>query len=174
MQTAPGVFIELILMCFEVGDQRGTMLGTFIRLTEAIQLQTNVVEAQLLPESGTHENLFGIDIRTGKTESFNPHLMKLTIPTFLGTFVTEHLTHVIQTLRAFGGDIVLNHGTHTTRRAFRTQSQRFAIEAVDKGIHLLFYNISHLTNCPFEQRGRLDNRHADRAIRSEEHTSELQ
>ena len=90
--------------------------------------------------------------------------MKLTVTSFLRTLVAEHLTNVVEALGLAGGQIVLNNGAYTTSRTFRTQGQRFAVEAVDEGIHFLFDDVGDFTDGALEKWRRLDDGHANRAI----------
>ena len=125
-------------MRFKVSDQCSTVCRTLIKLTQAVNFQTDVVQTQILPETRAHQNLLGIDIRPGKAECLDAYLMKLTIPTLLGTLVTEHLPRVVQTLGALGGHVVLNDRTHATGRTFRTQRERFAVEQRQRRANVLF------------------------------------
>jgi len=61
-------------------------------------------------------------------------------------FVAEHRAGVPEALRAGVEQAVLQHGTHAGGGAFRSQRQRFAVERVDKGIHLLLDNVGHLAD----------------------------
>ena len=52
----------------EVFDQFGTMAGALCRLTEGIDLQVDAAEAEIIPQAGTHQDLFAIDVRAGKAQ----------------------------------------------------------------------------------------------------------
>lgn len=87
--------------------------------------------------------------------------MELTITALLWTLVAEHRTDVPEFLHlATAGDAVLEHGTHTGCRAFRTQGQGVAVTVIE-GVHLFFDDVGHFTNGALEQLGELNDRHAD-------------
>ena len=148
-------------MLLEIGNQRSAVFRPLGRLTEAVQLQFDAFQAQVIPQTGAHQDQFRVDIRSAHAEGFHPDLMELPVAPLLRPLVAEHLAHVIQPLRLPGRQVVLDHRPHATGRAFRAQSQGFAIQAIDEGVHFLLDNIGHFPDRPLEQWRRLDDGHAD-------------
>jgi hypothetical protein len=97
------------------------MLGTLIELPKRIQLQLDILQPEVIPKPGAHQDEFGINIGTGETERLDTNLVELAITTFLRPLVAEHLPHVVEALRMLRSQLVLNQGAHATGRAFRTQ-----------------------------------------------------
>jgi hypothetical protein len=127
-------------------------------------LQRYAVEAEVAPQTRAHQDLFGINVGAGKAERFDADLMKLTITPFLRSLVPEHLAHIVEPLRLLRHEIVLDGGAYAAGGTFGTQCQCFAVERIDKGIHFLLDNVGHFADSALEQRCRLDDRQADRAV----------
>jgi len=140
------------------------MAGPLGRLPQGIELQGDAGQPQVTPQAGTHQDLFGIDIRAGKAQRLDADLMELAITPFLGAFVAKHLTDVVEPLGLVGNQVMLDDSAHATCGTLRTQRQRLAVEAVDKRVHLLLDDIGDLADGPLEQRCRLDDRQAQGAV----------
>jgi len=138
----------------------GAVLRAFCRLSQAIELQTNLLKTEPLPQRMGQQNHLSIDFRTGKAQGFRPNLMKLAIPAALRALVPKHRTHVIQALATVVEQVVFDHGTHHAGRGLRAQRQGFAVEAILERIHFFFDDIGHLAQATHEKRCGLDNRRA--------------
>jgi hypothetical protein len=68
VQTPPAVVVEQFAVLLEIADQLGTMARTLARLAQRVELQGYAVEPEVIPQAGTHQDLFGIDVRAGKAE----------------------------------------------------------------------------------------------------------
>ena len=64
--------------------------------------------------------------------------------------MAKHLPCIPQTLRGVIQQIVLQHGTYTRSRAFRTQRELVAVKAVLKAIHLFFDDVGDFTDGALE------------------------
>ena len=78
--------------------------------------------------------------------------------------MTEHLPHVEQPLATIVSQIMLNRRTNHARRVLGPKRELLPIEAVNKGVHLLFNNVSGLTRAANEKCRGLHDRSADIAI----------
>ncbi len=159
MQAATRIFVQLVCVGFEVGDQGRTVGLAFVRLAQAVDLQAHVLtdgQAQVAPQGGGHQDELGVHIWTGETQHLGTHLMELAIASFLRALVAEHGADVVQALAAFVQKIVLVDGAHRAGGAFGAQGQLVAIEAVFKGVHLLFDDVGDFAQATHEQGGGLD------------------
>ena len=164
VETTFCFFIEQIDVFFEISNQLCTMTSAFVQLPKRIQLQLDAVQSKVIPKTGAHQNLLGVNIGAGIAEGLDADLIELAITPFLRPLMAEHLPHVVQTLWMLRCQLVLNDRTHATGRALRTQSQRLAIQAVDEGIHLFFDDVSHFADGALKKRSRLDNRQTNRPV----------
>ena len=99
-------------------DQGLTVRQPLLRLTQTIQLQTNVgpdLNPQIFPQRSNHQDQFGIDVRTVKPHGFGTHLVELTITPLLRPFVPKHRADVVQPFSTFVQKRVLVDGTEVAR-----------------------------------------------------------
>ena len=164
IEATLAVLVEQLGVFLEIGDQRGAMLGALFRLAETVELQFDAVQPEVGPQTGAHQDHFGIDIGTGIAERLDADLVELAVTPLLRPLVAVHLADVIEALRLAGDQVVLDDGTHAAGRPFRAQGQRLAVEAVDEGIHFLLDDVGDFADGALEQRRRLDDRQADRAV----------
>ncbi|MNP33768.1 hypothetical protein D3C76_1270290 [compost metagenome] len=75
---------------------------------------------QRAPPAGGEHNQLRVDIRALQTKGFDTQLVKLTVATFLRTFVTEHWADIPQALLLIVQETMLDAGAYTSRRTFRT------------------------------------------------------
>ena len=132
----------------------------FVRLPQRIQLQTDVGQAQVVPQALTHQDDFGVDVRARKAKRFRTKLVKLAIAPTLWTLVAKHGAHVIETFRAFVQHIVFHHCTHYASSCLGSQGVVLAIQAVFKGVHLLFDDVGDFAQATDEQSRGLHDRRA--------------
>ncbi len=88
--------------------------------------------------------------------------MKLTVATFLRSFMPEHgpgIPHPVSR-PLLSQQLVFNHGTYAAGRAFRTQAQAVPT-AIREGVHLFFDDIGHFTDGVLKQRSALDQGQTD-------------
>ncbi len=98
MQAAPGLFVELVSVGFEVGNERlavGQPLGW---LAQAVDLELDAGETQLCPEVAGQHDEFGVHIGTGEAQGLGAELVELPVAAPLRPLVTEHRPHVIKAL----------------------------------------------------------------------------
>ena len=164
MQAALGIGIQRLAMPLEISDQLGAVALPLLRAAQRVDFQPDAGERQLVPESRTHDDLLGIDIRPGIAESLDTELVKLAVAPFLRPFVAEHRAGVPQALRTGVQQAVLQHGAHAGGGALRAQRQRLAVERIDERIHFLLDDVRHLADGAGEERRRLDHRHAYRPV----------
>ena len=145
MQTAFGVFIELIAVLLKILNQRSSVLQALGGLPQTVDLKLDVLQTQLRPKRMGHQNQLGIDFRTRKTKGFGPYLVELAVAPSLRALVAKHGTHVVQTFAAVIEHGMLHHRAHHTRRIFWAQRQLLTIKAVFKRVHLFFNNVSHFS-----------------------------
>ena len=143
MQASLFFVAERVHVPRKIFDQLGAMTGARFTVTQGIELQLDITQAQLAPQPRRQNNLLGFHIRAGKSQGLEPELMELTIASTLRLFVAEHRAGIPQALRAVVQQIVFQHRANGRCRAFGPQGQAFAVQAVDKGIHFLFDNIGH-------------------------------
>ncbi len=140
------------------------MLGALFRLAQAVDLQFDAIQAEVVPQAGPHQDHFGIDVRPGKADGLDADLVELAVAALLRPLVAEHLADVVEAARDLVSQAVLDDGAHATGRAFRAQGQLLAVQAVVEGIHFLLDDVGHFADGPLEQRCRLDDGHADRPV----------
>jgi hypothetical protein len=138
--------------------QFGTVPRPLVRLPEGIQVQRDAFEPEIVPQTGAHQYLLGIDVRPAQAEGFDADLVKLPVAPLLRPLVAEHRPEIVQPLCLLRRQVVLDQRTHATGRTFGPQRQRFAVEAVDEGIHFFFDDVGDFANGTFEQWRRLDDR----------------
>ena len=162
VQPALGIGIQLVCMFFKVGDQCGAMLLAFLGLAQAIEFQPHILQPQFLPQRLGQQDEFGIDMGSGKAQGLGAYLVELAVAAFLRLFIAEHWPDIPYPRRSAAQQIMLQHGAHAARRAFRAQSQGLRrIAFVQKSVHFLFDNIRRIADRTLEQRGLLHNRQAD-------------
>ena len=164
VQTTASILVKLVGMLLKIGNQFGAMHRPLGRLSEGVELQSDIVKAKVIPKAGAHDDQFGIDIGTGKAEGLDADLIELTVASFLRPLMTEHLPHVIQALRMLCRQLVLDDRAHATRCSFGTQGQCLAVETVGKGVHFLLDDVSDFADGALEKRRRFNNGQTDRAI----------
>jgi hypothetical protein len=81
-------------------DQRGAMRRALCGITERVEFERDILQPQIIPQPSTHHDVLGIDVRPGKTERFDPHLVKLTVAALLRPLVPEHRPAVVQAAAA--------------------------------------------------------------------------
>ena len=99
VETTFCFFIEQIDVFFEISNQLCTMTSAFVQLPKRIQLQLDAVQSKVIPKTGAHQNLLGVNIGAGIAEGLDADLIELAITPFLWPLMAEHLPHVIQALR---------------------------------------------------------------------------
>ncbi len=164
MQAALGLFVQHIAVLFKVGDQGSAVGLTLRRLAQAVEFQAHVFQAQHLPQVIRQQDQFGVDLCATKTQHLGANLVKLAVAAALRTLVAEHRAHVVQALAAFVEQVVLDHRAHQTGRAFGAQGQLLTVQAVFKGVHLLFDDVCDLTQAAHEKRCGLDDGQAHIAV----------
>ena len=164
VQTARRIGIQRIPVLLEMGDQPGAMTMARCGIAERIQLQRDIAQPEFVPQPRAHQDLFGIDVRSGKAQRLHAELMELAIASLLRTLMAEHLTAVIQTLRRVIQQIVLQHGAHAGGRSLGAQRQLVAVQRIGEAVHLFFDDVGHFADGALEQICRLDQWHADIAI----------
>ena len=138
-------------MTLEVIDQRSAVGGTLVRLAKGVQFQSNIGDAQQLPETRDHHDHFGIDVRPGHAERLDVDLVKLAIPAALRALVAEHRPHRIDALRTVVKQIVLDTGSHDACGELGAHGQGFAVERIGKRIHFLFDDIGDFADASSKQ-----------------------
>src|SRR6266496_3223873 len=108
-------------------------------------MQFHVGDAELLPQTGEHDDLLGIDIRPGETQSLDVDLVELPISSFLRPLITEHWTAGPNLLRPIVEQTMLDCRTHDPGSRFRAQRETVAV-AVGKGVHLLLDDVGSLAD----------------------------
>lgn len=151
MQAAASILVQKIQMTFQIGDQCRTVGFSLLRLSKAIEFQSNVFQAQLFPQRIRQQDQFGIDFGPMEAHGFRTDLMKLPVASALRPLMAEHRAHVIQALAAVVQQRMLGRGTNDARRRLGAQRQMLPIQAVFEGIHFLFDNIGDLAQAANEQ-----------------------
>ena len=147
----------------KIRNQLGTVALPRFGIAQCIQLQRRR-NAQHAPQIRAHHDQLGIDIWARKSQRLDPHLVKLSIASFLRALVTEHRAGVPQAFTAVVQHIVLHDRTYGGRCALGAQCQRFTVQFIDEGIHFLLDDVGDFADCAFEQTGLLQNRRANFAI----------
>src|SRR5947207_12571463 len=114
-----------------------------------------VSDAVMLPITGEHDDLLGIDIRPSETQSLDVDLMELPISSLLGPLITEHWAAGPDFLWPIVEQTMLDCRTHDAGSRFRAQCETVAV-AVGKGVHLLVDDVGSLADGAVEPLGRLD------------------
>eukprot|EP00611_Tribonema_gayanum_P012703 TRINITY_DN2336_c0_g1_i3.p1 TRINITY_DN2336_c0_g1~~TRINITY_DN2336_c0_g1_i3.p1 ORF type:complete len:704 (-),score=109.00 TRINITY_DN2336_c0_g1_i3:16-2127(-) len=163
VQAALGVVVEPGFVLFEIGDQRGAVIGAAAGGAQGIDLQLETAESQPLPELGGDGDHFDIDVGRRNAEGFDVELMELPIAAGLRALVAEHRAGAPDALLLVEQDAVLDAGANHASGQLRAQRQRFAA-AILEGIHLLFDDIGHFADRALEQLGALDHRQPQFAV----------
>src|SRR5690606_23625172 len=95
--------------------------------------------------------------------TFNADLMELAITSLLRTLVTKHRAGIPKLLGLVKQQAMLLGRPHTTRSAFRAQSQTVAV-AVEEGVHFFLDDVRYFANGALEQIGLFNHWHADFVI----------
>src|SRR5204863_8007231 len=90
VQAAAGVFVQLIQVRFEVLHQIDSVPRPRFGVSYGADMQFHIGDAELLPQTGEHDDLLGIDIRPGETQSLDADLMELPISSPLWHITTEY------------------------------------------------------------------------------------
>src|SRR4051812_40624959 len=90
--------------------------------------------------------------------------MELARAPFLRPLMAKHRSHIVNALAATVQKIVLYRRTHAGRGALRTQGQAFAVQLIDKRVHLFLDNIGHLTDSAHKELRALEDRRSNIAI----------
>jgi hypothetical protein len=56
---------------FEVGDQRGPV-GALLAAAQRVDLELDVLEAQVVPQPGAHQDVLGVDVGPSKPRASTP------------------------------------------------------------------------------------------------------
>ena len=140
------------------------VLQALSRLPEAVDFKPYVAQSQVLPHGHSQQNQLCIDLGATETQRLSADLVKLTVAPTLRSLVPKHGTNVVIALAAVVKQRMLDHRAHHAGGALRAQCQRVAVEAVLKGVHLLFDDIGHLAQTARVQRCPLDDRGANVAV----------
>ena len=113
------VFIQLVSVLLQVGNQLCTVACTLCRLPQAVELKAYIGQVNCLPESGRQQNQFSIYLWARKTQGFGANLVELAVTPPLRLLPPEHRAHVIEPFATVIQHVVLDHGTHHTSSVFR-------------------------------------------------------
>ncbi|EWS63466.1 hypothetical protein Y695_03301 [Hydrogenophaga sp. T4] len=169
VQTAPRVFIELVSMTFQVGDQRLAVRLTLGRLAQAVDFQLDAFQPQFGPEVAGEHDQFGVHIGTDEAQRLGAELVKLAVTAALRALMAEHRPHVIQALATVVQQRMLDRRPHHTGGVFRAQGELLAVEPVLEGIHLLLDDVGHLAQAAHEQRRGFHDGRAQVAVAVAQH-----
>ena len=140
------VLVEFTGPAFQISHQLRAVPRARFSRTQRIQLQRDAVQPEVLPQACTHQDVFSVDVRPGKTQGLDTDLMKLAVTPLLRPLMAEHRSAVPQPLRTRIQQVVLDHRAHARRRAFGTQRQLFAVQLVGEGVYLLLDNVGNLAD----------------------------
>ena len=164
VQPLPAVGAELIVVASVVGFKLVDKGGAADRVTDVVDEQADVREAQGVHETPGQLDDFGIHRRVGVANDLDAKLMVLAEPAGLGAFVAENRTEIVH---ADGlGQVVhpvLQVGAAHRRGAFGTQRQVVAPPVLE-GVHLLFNDVGAFPDGADEQPGILEGRTVDASI----------
>src|SRR5256886_7295880 len=121
VQAAPGIFVQLIQVRFEVLYQIDPVPRARLGVANGVDMQFHVGDAKQLPQTGEHDDLLGIDIRPSETQSLDVDLMELPISSLLWPFITEHWAAGPNFLWPVVEQTMLDRRTHDTGSSFRAQ-----------------------------------------------------
>src|SRR5437667_414088 len=155
VQAAAGVFVQLIQVRFEVLHQIDSVPRPRFGVAYGVDMQFHVGDAELLPQTGEHDDLLGIDIRPGETHSLDVDLMELPISSLLWPLITEHWAAGPNFLGPLVEQTMLDCRTYDAGSRFRAQCEAVAV-AVGEGVHLLLDDVGDLADGAAEQLSRLD------------------
>ncbi len=117
-----------------------------------------------MPQCGGQHNEFGIHLCARKAQGLRADLVELAITATLWALMTEHGSHVVQALATFVKHVVLDHSAHHTGSRFGAKGELLAVQAVFKGVHLLFHNVGHLAQTTHKQGSGFNDGRAQVAI----------
>ena len=157
VQTALRFCIQLVAMLLEIGNQGAAMRLPFRRYAQTVYFDADIAQPQICKKIIYQQHQLGIDLWPRETECLGTQLVKLPIASTLGPLMPKHRPHVIKALSAVISQVVLDSCTHHARRVFRAKRELLTVEAVFKGVHLLFNNVSRFTRAAHKQRSRLQN-----------------
>ena len=171
VQATLGFFIEHVAVLLQVGNQGGAVGLALGGLAQAVEFQAHIFQAQNFPQVIGQQDQLCIDLGTAKAQHLGTNLVELAVAAALGALVAEHGAHVVQALAAFVQQVVLNHRAHQPGCAFGAQRELLAVQAVFKGVHLLFDDVGHLAQASHKQGCRLDDGQAHIAVGVTRHQS---
>ena len=120
---------------------------------EGVDLQGEVLQAQLAKEFHHHADDLGVGFRLLGAEAFAVDLMELAHTALLGTFVTEHGADGEELAHGFAGvHTVFDVGAHDACRGFRAQGHGAAL-AVLYAVHFLLHHVGLGTDAAAEKVG---------------------
>src|SRR5690554_1563281 len=108
-----------------------------------------ICKTQFLPEPGSKNQQFCINVRPLNTEALNANLMELAIASFLWPLMPEHGPGIPQPPGLVEQQTVLFSSANTPGCSFRPKRQAIAVTIV-KGIHFLFDDVCNFTNRAFK------------------------
>ena len=132
MQPALGFGVERVDVRLKIGDQVGAVAQSLAGVADRVQFETDVFQAEVIPQPPAHHDQLAVDVGAGETDRFGAELEELAVAAALRPLVAEHRALVPQAFRAVVGQVVLEHGAHGAGRAFRAQGQQVAIHRIGK------------------------------------------
>ena len=154
LEAALAVGAELVLI--EGGQpvmQGLAILRAAGRTAERVDLQGEVLQAELAEEFHHHADDLGVGFRLLGAEAFAVDLMELAHTALLGAFVAEHGSYGEELAHGLAGvDAVLDIGAHDAGGSFGTQGHGAAL-AVLYAVHLLLHHVGLSTDAAAEKVG---------------------
>jgi hypothetical protein len=79
VQAALRVGVQHVPVLLEVLHQRRAMGAPLLGLAQAVELELHPGQAQIAPQRARHQDHLGIDIRPGKAQGLDAHLVELPV-----------------------------------------------------------------------------------------------
>src|SRR5437763_7011228 len=155
VQATAGVFVQLIQVRFEVLHQIDPVLCPRFSVTYGVDMQLHIGDAELLPQTGEHGDLLGINIRSREAQSLDVDLVELPISSLLWPLITKHRPAGPNSLWAIVEQAVFDYRTYDTGSRFRAQCDTVAV-AIGESVHLPLDDVGDLADGAVKQLSRLD------------------
>ena len=123
VQTPACILVELISVLLEMRDQLRAMQGPLIGMTQAVDFQPPIGDADFFPQCSGQQDQLGINFRAGETQGLGADLVELPVAPSLRAFPAKHRPHVVKALAAFVQQIVFRDSAHHAGGAFRAHGQ---------------------------------------------------